>query len=389
MKILCISNYYPPFFDGGYEISVKETMDWLATKGHQIYILCGYMGVEKVSYDALKIDEGIPLRILRYIDYINASMRNKHEVEKFNYSITMQIMEFVKPDLVYFGNIKAISIAPVIAVQKTAIPRVFDIGDDWLKTYLGRGVKNSIKRWLKAALPWTIGGKIRLDPVIAISQWIGQEMASKYHSKDVSVIPRGIALPNRNERLLTDKLSFIYLGKIQPLKGLDLIIQASRRIVSQDQNFVVDVYGEADKSYLQYCQQLIKRLHLGDHFRFKGKIDHPMQILPRYDVLLMPTVSKEPLGRVIIEAMACSLIVIATNAYGPKEIISHKIDGYLFERGSVSALASAILELYNTDRKSLEQIRVNARLKVEQKYEINLVKNQVEKILERIVNQKE
>lgn len=387
MKILCISNLYPPYFEGGYEISVKETMDFLSEQGHEVYVLCGYKGVETSTIPNLAIERDAPLRILRYINYHEASIRNKHEVEKFNYLITCQVLDLVKPEIVYFGNMKAISIAPIIAVQKSGHKRIFDIGDIWLKNYSAKDLRSRFYRFVKGLLPFTISGKIHLDPVIVISDWLSKEVAMRYHSKQIHLVPCGIALPPENVRAISEPLTFVFAGRIEPLKGLDLVIQAAGRVVAEHQDFKVDIYGEADPDYLSRCHLQIQKLHLENHFCFKGKSTDLMNILPRYDVLLMPTMAQEALGRVIIEAMACSLIVIATDAYGPKEIITHAQNGFLFKRGSSADLAASILQIYRLDISALEKVRQAARAEVEQKYEINLVKKQIQNILENIVNE--
>jgi len=110
-------------------------------------------------------------------------------------------------------------------------------------------------------------------------------------------------------------------------------------------------------------------------------------ILPIYDVMLMPTLMREPFGRVIIEAMAAGLIVIASNAYGPAEIIDHGTDSLLFERANPKALAECINTLMDYPDAKLESMRLAAYQKVSTKYELSLVKKRIEEIMEQIVNQ--
>ena len=387
MKILCISNYYPPFFEGGYEISVKESMDYLINKGYEVYILCGNKGTEYNSSNNAKLflpEE--PKRILHYIDYSNPSFFDKHNVEKHNYHATINALSAIQPHLVYFGNQKAISIAPVLAVQKLKFPRVFDIGDIWPDSYIKSDLKSRMYRFLKMILPGTIGGHIHLDPIIVVSYWMRREMAQRYKSKRIYQIPRGIDLPPENTRVLKKPLRFIFAGRIEPNKGLDLCIQATSRVLAEYQDFCIDVYGEEDPIYANKCKDQINKFHLQQQIRFLGKTQNIHNVLPQYDVLLMPTMAKEAFGRIIIEAMAHSLIVIATDAYGPKEILLSKQNGILFKRGSAAALATAILELLQMKLSQLEIIRKQARLTVAQNYEINLVKKKLVYILESIVN---
>lgn len=387
MRVLCISNYYPPFFEGGYEISVKETMDFLSEQGHTIYILCGNKGVindGEPAPEAIKANEAH--RILQYIDYQHPKFSNKHKVEKYNYSATIKALQSSEPDLVYFGNMKGLSIAPVLAVQASKYPRVFDIGDIWPAAYLLPGLKSMIYRSIKRALPFTIGGKMILDPLIVPSSWMKAEFATNYKSKSIHIVPRGIALPQINTRPFNKPIRFVYAGRVEPLKGLELCIQAAGRVLAEHQDFYLDIYGDVDEEYGNKCRELIKKLHLQDHFNFLGRFVDVGKILPNYDVLLMPTMAKEAFGRIIVEAMAAGLIVIATDAFGPKEIISSNHDGFLFKRGSSANLASAILQVYQMKPAQLDKMRARARETVETKYEINLVKMRLLNILEKIVD---
>lgn len=384
MKILCISNFYPPFFEGGYEISVSETMEYLSTRGHSVYIVCGEKGSEEKPVPPSAIPTiGKPLRILKYIDYHKSGFMAKHQVERFNYKVIKRLLMQLKPDLVYLGNMKALSIAPVIAVQDMKQCHIFDLGDIWLRSYLAPGIKSSIFRWLKARLPFTIGGRIILDPVIVLSQWMEDEVKREYLSKHVSIVPRGIRLPEINPRALQKPLKFVFAGRIEPLKGLDLCISAMSQLREQyNLKIELDIYGEEDAAYAASCRDLIKKCKLETDVCFKGKSLSLQQILMDYDVFLMPTLAREAFGRVIIEAMAASMIVIATDAYGPKEIITSGVDGFLFTSGSSDMLAQTILHINSLSLDELERIRIKARQKVQAQYEISLVKKRIEIILE-------
>ena len=41
MKILVLTNYYPPAHVGGYELACQQTVNWLRQQGHQVRVLCG------------------------------------------------------------------------------------------------------------------------------------------------------------------------------------------------------------------------------------------------------------------------------------------------------------------------------------------------------------
>lgn len=382
MKVLGISNFYPPHFEGGYEISVQESLDYLAEQGHQIFVLCGHRGVDQPAKCRLDFEHNPIQRVLKYIDYHHASFLNKHLVERHNYRCTREAIAELLPDIVYFGSLKAISIAPALAVQKLQVPRIYDIGDDWLKTYSAQDFSSRVFRWLKRKLPGFVGGKVHLDPVIVPSQWMAAELKNLYGCKDLHIVPRAIALPKTYTRPLSRPLQFLFAGRIEPLKGVDLILQAAHIISIDNPDFSVDIYGEGDTAYLDSCLEQLRKYQLQRQINFKGKSQHLPALLPAYDVLLMPTLAKETFGRIIIEAMAAGLIVIATRAYGPAEIISEGVDGFLFERADARALAKTITELIHTPLNELEHIRKLAYQKVAAHYEISLVKKSIAKILE-------
>lgn len=390
MKILCISNYYPPHFEGGYEISVKETMDYMVERGHQVYVLCGHRGLSQAEPMPSKMIPGDVVRALTYIDYQHASFQNKHTVEIHNFRSTIAAINMTNPDIVYIANMKAISIAPVIAVQKRRIPRVFDLGDIWLRTYTAKDKKSRAFRFIKWLLPFTIGGRIYLNPVIVLSDWMKEEVTENYGSRIVYKVPRGISLPEIPLRPTQKPLKYIFAGRIEPLKGLDICIRAIADILKVDPSFpfTLDIYGEEDKDYAEKCKALIQEYGLTSRFHFMGKSTKLRSLLPEYDVMLMPTMAAEAFGRVVIEAMAAKVIVIATNAFGPKEIIQTGVDGYLFERGSHSHLAEIIKKIDAASPIELDQVKTAARQKVQSTYEISLVKKQVEIILENIVNKR-
>ncbi|MDY0336514.1 MAG: glycosyltransferase family 4 protein [Candidatus Cloacimonadaceae bacterium] len=381
MKILCISNFYPPYFEGGYEISIQQSMDYLVEHGHKVFVLCGNRGVQIHSDIPLGFTNDRIQRLYHYIDYSHASFLNKHQVEKHNYHLTLTAIKLLKPDLIYFGSLKAISIAPALAVQNQRIPRIYDIGDDWLRSYLGTGLKSTLFRFLKRILPFTIGGNVILDPVLVPSRWMADELQSRYHSQSIHIIPRAVALPPF-QRTIVQPLRFVFAGRIEPLKGLDILVEAIRLLKPKYPEFSVDLYGSEDPDYVIALKAKISSFDLQPRFHFKGKCQDMNAMLSSYDVLLMPTMARETFGRVIIEAMAAGLIVIATNAYGPAEIISDRVDSLLFERADPVALAACIEELLSAPIEHIRKLGNAARAKVASQYEISLVKKGIGIILD-------
>jgi glycosyltransferase involved in cell wall biosynthesis len=380
MKILVLSNYYPPYFEGGYEISCQETVDYLLSMGNQVYILTGTKGLASPVSSLGILQSGIAERIYRYIDYRQGGFLQKHQVEVFNYRVTKEAIKQVKPDIVYIWNMKAISIAPVIAVQHSKLPRLYDIGDFWIYTYQNPSLAGKLFRWLKAVLPFTIGGKLHIDPVLVIARWMQIEISKTLGSKHIHVIPRGILLPpDRANKSRHSPFRLLFMGRIEPLKGLHLCITALHQLCEThpDLDYELNIFGEEDQPYGADCHQLVKKYHLQEKIHFMGKTLDTDSVFWEHDAVLMPTLAKEAFGRVIIEAMARRCPVIATAAYGPAEIISHGSDGYLFPSGDVDALAQQIELMLSLTDAEYTMMAAAARQTVADKYELSLVKRQI------------
>jgi glycosyltransferase involved in cell wall biosynthesis len=74
------------------------------------------------------------------------------------------------------------------------------------------------------------------------------------------------------------------------------------------------------------------------------------------DILVHASLSPEPFGQVVIEGLAAGVPVIATRGGGPSEILTHGVDGLLYEPGDVTGLAALLNEL-SRDSEQRERLR--------------------------------
>jgi len=99
-----------------------------------------------------------------------------------------------------------------------------------------------------------------------------------------------------------------------------------------------------DPDYFAELQTLIQDLNLSDHFHFAGGITRLSEHLSAADIFVLPSRS-EGFSNAIIEAMAVSLPVIATNVGGNAEAVEDGVSGYIIPPENSAALASAIKRL--------------------------------------------
>lgn len=156
----------------------------------------------------------------------------------------------------------------------------------------------------------------------------------------VSVIPLGVDLDQfrpimravaRHALGLNGKGIILFVGRVEPLKGLDLLLSAAAQI-SEESDFELLVVG-ADASTngeLAHLRQLAADLGLAGRVRFIGAVEH--ELLPLFynaaDVCVVPSYY-ESFGLVALEAMACGVPVVAARVGGLASTIRDGETGYL------------------------------------------------------------
>jgi len=135
------------------------------------------------------------------------------------------------------------------------------------------------------------------------------------------------------------------VGNVRRVKGHDLLIQAAAKVVEQYPQVHFNVVGEIlEPEYFDELQQLIVDLGLSRNFHFVGGTSDSRDYLVGADIFVLPSRS-EGFSNAVIEAMASSLPVVATNVGGNAEAVIDGINGYIVEPNDVAALSTAIKKL--------------------------------------------
>ncbi|WP_248925463.1 N-acetyl-alpha-D-glucosaminyl L-malate synthase BshA [Paenibacillus hamazuiensis] len=165
-----------------------------------------------------------------------------------------------------------------------------------------------------------------------------------YYPRDVEKLRREFAHPH--EKIL------IHISNFRPVKRvLDVVETFS--LVSKDIPSRLLFVGEGPELSKVHCK--VKELGLLDKVTFCGKQDDVAQLLSLADVMLLPS-EKESFGLVALEAMACGVPTIASNAGGIPELITHGETGFLADIGDTEKMAAYVKLLLN-DEKLYETVK--------------------------------
>jgi glycosyltransferase involved in cell wall biosynthesis len=128
-------------------------------------------------------------------------------------------------------------------------------------------------------------------------------------------------------------------------------------------------------------------LNLGDEIIFMGQRDDVNAIFSLFDIFVLPS-SCEGFPNALLEAMACGLAVIATNAGGVPELVEKGRNGVLVKPGDDFELAAAIIKLCQS-----QDIRNNlgsyARKKMEDKFSLKRMTKEYEDFYKSLIVKKE
>jgi D-inositol-3-phosphate glycosyltransferase len=205
----------------------------------------------------------------------------------------------------------------------------------------------------------------RSDALIAESPASKQYTVQEYgvEPTKVHVIPGGVdtAVFRPQDRgraraelaLAAEAPLLLFVGRLQPLKGIDTFLQAARIVRQQHPHLQgliigggVDAQDDHEVQELRRLQALVGRLGLRRHVHFIKA--QPQQRLAQYyaaaDVFVMPS-HYESFGMVVLEAMACGTPVVASRVGGLTSTVVSGYTGFLVPGGNWQAFAEAISHL--------------------------------------------
>ncbi|HEY9051908.1 MAG TPA: glycosyltransferase [Gammaproteobacteria bacterium] len=171
-----------------------------------------------------------------------------------------------------------------------------------------------------------------------------------YNGVDVEKFDRLVkAIDIHNLDLTPDVFVFICVARLIDLKAHDVLIEAFERLVKQ--GYPVKLLLAGDGPLMGTYQKAINDRDLNDYIRLLGQRGDVAELLKSSDCFVLASMS-EGLSCSIIEAMAASLPVIATNVGGNPELVNEEENGYLVQTRNVDALYEKLLIMVNNKEKA-------------------------------------
>ena len=349
MKIGIVSqSYYPRY--GGVTEHVHHTALELRRRGHEVTIVTSrFRGgeqpaipdLERVGYNVL-----IPFN-RAFVDFtIGLNLRGefKRVLRRHDFDILHTHCP-TSPSLPVIAIQTAV--CPQLATFHTTAPR--SLLQDVFRGYLARVVE-------------------KLDARIAVSA-TARASAEMYYPGEYHVIPNGVDVERFHPATTPfadwrdpDHVNILFVGRLDPRKGVPLLLQAMPEVVRQSAGRArLLIVGD---SYLRPRYEASVPAGLRPHVRFLGHV--PGGDLPRWyatgDVFVSPASGNESFGIVLIEAMAAGRAVVASDIPGYRSVVIPGVNGEVFPPEDGAALTATLVRLVNdAERRAQLGVRGRAR----------------------------
>lgn len=370
MRITLITSLYATNEISGADKVATVLAKGLVQRGHQVAVVCLSLDGADRSFER----HGVTVHQLKqqniYSPWPSASHHYLSRVawhsldiiNPFMINRVGTILEWEQPDVVHSHLLAGFTLAPWLAVKRSATGLVHTIHDWYLRclnSAMYRGEQQCTQpcamcrayrlphRWLSNSVDIAVGVS---DFILRQHLDAGYFQQSRAHRVIFNSFDGTIRRPRSGPRGGPLRLGF--LGRLSPAKGVATLLDSLRALGRNGWELIVG--GSGAPAF----EDALKKQHADPKITFLGHTN-PTEFFPRIDALVVPSLWHEP-GRplVILEAYGNGVPVIASRRGGIAEVVEEGRTGYLFEPNVSGQLASIISRLVD-DRSPLQAMHDN------------------------------
>lgn len=407
MRILVVSNYYPPHFVGGYELGCHEVVQSLRARGHEVAVLTSTYQVDGPQ------DDG---QVFRWLSLTGPTQDSKTyaehgrkllRVEATNQGAFRRLCRRFRPDIVYFWSMVGLSLSLAFLAERRRLPHCFYVSDHWFAEW-HKDLWCALMRWrpipAHSRLLWAVlrrGMQARgllipptqgfVRPCVQFcSQHLKDEaLAAGQPVQDARVIHWGTNVHIAPlEPLAAPPRRLLYVGQIMAHKGVHTAIEAMQRLMAAGHADITLTLagGSVDPDYAARVRRQVADAGLEHCCRFTGGLPRPelLALYHDHDILIFPSAWEEPFAITPLEAMASGLAVVGTTTGGSKEIFEDGVNALTFPKEDAAACAAQLQRLLK-DRALFERIRWCGQETIRDKFRFEIMVDQIEAALREAV----
>jgi glycosyltransferase involved in cell wall biosynthesis len=340
VRVLVISDIYPPEVIGGYEQSCNQAVDALRRRGHDVRVLTTVPQLPVPPEDHV-------LRLLRRPDVFSTerlSSRSQFWELESNlldsgniYALTTTLDQF-RPDVCYLWNLVGIGGAGIVGALEY-------LGEPWV-WHLADAVPSQLCIFNGAVLPIAVEMSRRLTGrFLAVSQGLVNEIEHVVDLGDrTRIVPLWVTDSEKPLRRTYSDGTFVsmaFAGQLVEHKGVLIALEALSQLRTLGYSqFSLDLYGRGADHMIA---QRVRQLGLDPFVNFRGWTPQAelRRQLRNHDLFLFPTWAREPFGIAPLEAAAEGCVPLISASSGIAEWLVDDVHCLKAARDS-SAFAAVI-----------------------------------------------
>jgi len=403
MKILVLTNLYPPHYLGGYELICHAVVAALRARGHSIQILTSDHRVENPrGAEDPAIDRA--LTIHGFYGHPWRGIASLARVEINNNRLLREAIEIYRPDLVYVWNMGGLSKSMLTTLERSGVPTAFYLSDHWIARGLAADVWMSwwngqggpAKKSARTILRFT-GIRARLDKIAPTAAprdlkfrriyFCSKALRKLTASAGFDVMHGSVIYCPVDTRKFTGDArtreqpcrKLLWVGRLSEDKGIFTALRAMKAL-PKEIDVHLNVFGGGDAPYVLQLQNFVNEHALRVSFHRAAMHEMP-QVYRDHDALLFTSEWAEPFALTPLEAMASGLPVIGTTTGGSRELFRDRDNALTYNAGQPDELAERI-QLLVTDSELRGRIAATGQGEVRANYDEPRIVDQIEAFLQ-------
>lgn len=415
MRVLFLSNFYPPYDIGGYEQWCQEVAVRLIERGHEVSVLTSRYGLQPGA----KTDEPNITRSL-YLqadnDYYQpmAFFFQRPYQEQANIRALRQKIEAFCPDIIMVWGMWNLSLnLPHYAEQwlpgrvayfiSNYWPMDTDLHTAYWQLSTRRPLLEAVKRPLRALALAKLRREgyppqLRLEQAVCCSEYVRHTLvkAGKIPSQAGVLLggtdPEPFLKHSRLNGNCPDEhqapLQLLYFGRLIHDKGVHTAIEAVGHLKQRGlvDGIKLTVLGSGHPDYEAQLRQRVIELDINRWVQFVPQVPREQvpEWLGRFDIFLFTSIWPEPMARSVMEAMAAGLLVIGTEVGGQVEMLKHGQNALTFQAEDAEALTAHLARVADDPSFRIQLARAGQQLVLE-RFTLKRMVDEIEQYLEDVV----
>jgi glycosyltransferase involved in cell wall biosynthesis len=421
VKILVVTNLYPPHHAGTFDLRCESVVNNLKLRGHQVRVLTSTHGMHMPQQGG-EVERRLLLNGV-FDHELVTGYNDLKKLETQNHAVLREAIATAAPEIVQIFSLFGLSKSFIFSLRHCGVPTVYDVADNWMTlevrndpwlrwwnhpsanisrkalelagkrngiddlapTRLMKGYDRMPELYVENPQPNSLNA-FRFERIYFASPWLKEAAENAgFQVAHADVIYPGIATQDYVTEVKPTSSGIeklLIVSSLHKRSGITTALKAIEELRKTGMRVNLSIYGRGDSNHMAELRSLIALKQLPVEFlNISNLVRDLPAIYRRHDALLYTTEEPEPFSFTVLEAMAAGLPVVGTALGGTRELLRHGENAFTFTPGDAYELAQRIQEL-QLSRALRLQIAETAQAEVLSQFNETAVTDRIEAFLE-------